>query len=129
MYALPELFFRLADPSIAVCGSFLCVWKTSNRRIGGKPIVRVEEVWEISQATYGSDLESLRKEFFIAAKPHPCKKGIYYYLHECNFPKLLSMILQGKNIQQEQRKPNVLILWLTTVMQVFGISISPKVAL
>ena len=82
----------------------------------------IEEVWELVNKTYKGIATKLKNEFFVAQKPHPCKKGIYYYLHECNFPKLLSEIITAS-----ETKVNVLTLWISTVLQIFGIEISPKI--
>ena len=59
-------------------------------------LLSVDEILsKIVKKKYDKSMEETKKEFFIAAKAHPCGKGIYSYLHECNFPNLLSEISAG----------------------------------
>ncbi len=112
MYSLPELFFRilvLPGPPLPICDL------VADRRMLG-----VEEVLDVIKKKYEKDLESIKKEFFVAAKSHPCRKGIYCYLHECNLPALMA------EIRKSTGPMNVLALWLTTVLQIFGMSVSPE---
>ncbi|XP_010125543.1 PREDICTED: ubiquitin-like-conjugating enzyme ATG10, partial [Chlamydotis macqueenii] len=85
----------------------------------GRPLT-LDEIWKSVHACYQSRLLEGPWDT-ITQQEHPLLGQPYFVLHPCRTNEFMSSILTGS--QKQNRHPNYIILWLSTVGPVVGLNL------